>query len=81
MNDTFYDLLNHFMAAYLDDLIIFTESAELPDHIAQVREVLLHCQNSGLFANAKKCEFHIRTIEYVGYIISPEGLSMDPAKV
>ena len=59
MNDTFYNLLDCFVAAYLDDLIIFTESSELPNHIAQVREVLLHCRNSGLLANAKKCEFHI----------------------
>ena len=81
MNDTFYDLLDRFVAAYLDDLIIYTESTDLRDHVRQVREVLLRCRNSGLFANAKKCEFHVRTIEYVGYIVSPEGLSMDPAKV
>ena len=81
MNDTFYDLLDRFVAAYLDDLIIFTESSELSDHITQVREVLLRCRNSGLFANAKKCEFHVRTIEYVGYVVSPDGLSMDPSKV
>ena len=81
MNDTFYDLLDRFVAAYLDDLIIFTESSDLNDHIAQVREVLLRCRNSGLFANAKKCEFHVRTIEYVGYIVSPDGLSMDQTKV
>jgi hypothetical protein len=81
MNDTFYDLLDKFVAAYLDDLIIYTESSDLADHIGHVREVLLRCRKSGLFANAKKCEFHVRTIEYVGYIVSPDGLSMDPAKV
>ena len=43
MNDTFYDLLNRFVAAYLNDLIIFTESSELSDHIAQVRKVLHRC--------------------------------------
>ena len=81
MNDTFYDLLDRFVAAYLDDLIIYTESDSLEDHIAQVREVLLRCRNNGLFANAKKCEFHVQTIEYVGYIVSPTGLSMDPTKI
>lgn len=81
MNDTFYDLLDQFVAAYLDDLIIYTDSDDLKDHIKQVREVLLRCRTAGLFANAKKCEFHVRKIEYVGYIVSPEGLSMDPGKV
>jgi Reverse transcriptase (RNA-dependent DNA polymerase) len=81
MNDTFYDLLDQFVAAYLNNLIIYTESDHLEDHIAQVREVLLQCRNNGLFANVKKCEFHVNIIEYVGYIISPAGLSMDPAKI
>src|ERR1700742_4618142 len=81
MNNTFYNLLDRFVATYLDDLIIFTESLLLEDHIKQVRKVLLRCRNSGLFANLKKCGLHIQTIEYVGYIVSPEGLSMDPAKV
>src|SRR6202000_7138 len=81
MNDTFYDLLDRFLAAYLDDLIIYTESLKLEDHIIQVHEVLLRCRKNGLFANAKKCEFHVTTIEYVGYVVSPLGLSMDTAKV
>jgi hypothetical protein len=53
MNDTFYDLLDRFVAAYLDDLIIYSESDSLEDHIKQVREVLLHCRNNRLFTNAK----------------------------
>ena len=35
----------------------------------------------GLFANPKKCKFHTNTIEYLGFIMSPEGLRMDPVKV
>jgi hypothetical protein len=81
MNDTFYNLLDKFLAAYLDDLMIYTESSDIANHIVQVREVLSRCQNSGLFANAKKCEFHVTTIEYVGYIVNTNGLSMDPSKV
>jgi hypothetical protein len=69
MNDSFYDLLDRFVAAYLDDLIIYTEPdpnsgfpALLKKHIVQVREVLLHCRTNGLFANPKKCEFHVDSI-------------------
>lgn len=29
----------------------------------------------------KKCEFHKQTTTYLGLIISPNGISMDPAKV
>src|SRR6201999_2759974 len=85
MNDTFYDLLDRFLAVYLDDLIIYTEpsplAALLPTHVEQCREVLLQCRKAGLYANAKKCQFHVTTIKYVGYIVSPKGLLMDPAKI
>ena len=31
--------------------------------------------------NLKKCKFHMDTVEYLGFILSLVGLSMDPAKV
>ena len=41
----------------------------------------MRLQKVGLFTNPKKCKFHTDTIEYLGFIMSPEGLRMDPAKV
>ncbi len=35
----------------------------------------------GLYTNLKKCKFHTDTVEYLGFILSLVGLSMDPAKV
>src|SRR5260370_6547990 len=29
----------------------------------------------------KKCKFHMDTVEYLGFILSPNGLQMDPSKV
>jgi hypothetical protein len=34
-----------------------------------------------LQANLEKCQFHVTTVEFLGYVISPTGISMDPAKV
>jgi hypothetical protein len=79
--NTFHSLLDRFVAVYLNNLIIYTESNCLKDHIVQVHEVLLQCQKNGLLANMKKCEFHVNIIEYVGYIVSPAGLFMDPTKI
>jgi len=36
---------------------------------------------NGLFAHADKCEFHVTSCEYLGYMLSPEGLTMAPYKV
>ncbi|KAF8673092.1 hypothetical protein RHS04_07686, partial [Rhizoctonia solani] len=36
---------------------------------------------SKLFANAKKCEFHCTKVEYLGYLITVNGISMHPSKL
>ena len=35
----------------------------------------------GLYAKVEKCEFHSDSIEYLGYVLSPSGLTMSDAKV
>src|SRR6266481_6443661 len=53
----------------------------LPKHITHVQEVLRRLCNNGLFAHADKCEFHVTSCEYLGYMLSPEGLTMESNKV
>jgi hypothetical protein len=50
-------------------------------HRSHVREVLRRLRKNGLFAGAPKCTFHVNTVEYLGYVLSPKGLTMDTAKV
>src|SRR6201996_6108097 len=79
MNDLFADLLDVYVVVYLDDILIYSENPA--DHRKHVREVLRRLRAAGLFASLKKCVFDVDTVEFLGYIISPEGLSMDPSKV
>src|SRR5258708_3849624 len=64
---------------YLDNILIYSDSLE--DHRDHVCEVLHHLCMAGLYANLKKCKFHTDTVEYLGFILSPKGLQMDPTKV
>jgi hypothetical protein len=91
MNDIFRRFLDDFLAGYLDDLIIFTATEsdvaptssaaeDNPLHVKQVRQILQTLRDNGLFANPKKCFFHVRSVDFLGYMVSPEGLSMDPIK-
>jgi hypothetical protein len=34
-----------------------------------------------LYAKLEKCSFDCKQVEFLGYIVSSEGISMDPAKV
>src|SRR6266511_798177 len=79
MNDVFSDMIDVSVVVYLDDILIYSDNPA--DHRKHVREVLRHLRKHGLFARANKCEFHSKRVEYLGYILSPEGLSMDQAKV
>ena len=47
----------------------------------QVRKVLHRLCKNGLYARVDKCKFHSDTIEYLGYISSPEELIMSFNKV
>ncbi|KAJ1034252.1 hypothetical protein NDA18_001116 [Ustilago nuda] len=50
-------------------------------HVEHVTKVLTRLRNNRLFAKLSKCEFHTRTVEFLGYIIKPMGIEMDPEKV
>ena len=79
MNDLFGDLLNTCLVVYLDDILIYSDNSEA--HQSHVREVLRRLRKAGLYANADKCTFDADSVEYLGFILSPDGLTMDPAKV
>ena len=77
VNDVLRDMLNRFVFVYLDDILIFSKS----EHIQHVRLVLQRLLENKLFVKAEKCEFHVSTTTYLGFIISEGKMSMDPAKV
>ena len=67
------------MLVYLDDILIYSNSEEEP--IWHICEVLHHLRQHNLYARADKCFFHVQTVEYLGYILSPSGLTMAADKV
>ena len=79
MNTIFADLLDVCVIVYLDDILVYSESPDT--HTEQVREVLRRLRKHGLFAKGEKCSFDVDKIEYLGYIMGPDGLSMDQSKV
>jgi hypothetical protein len=79
MNDIFANMLDVSVIVYLDDILIYSDNMD--DHRKHVREVLRCLQHNGLYAKPKKCFFHTDSVNYLGFILSPEGLTMDQAKV
>ncbi len=79
MNDVFRKFLDDFVVCYLDDILVFSKNEE--EHINHVWLVLEKLRTAGLYAKLEKCVFHQPQVEFLGYIIFGEGLSMDPKKI
>ncbi|SYW74696.1 uncharacterized protein UHO2_01562 [Ustilago hordei] len=79
INDIFRDIIGVYVVVYLDDFLIFSDTEEV--HVKHVTEVLTRLRSNRLFAKLSKCEFHTKTVEFLGYIIKPTGIEMDPEKV
>jgi len=79
MNEILCEYLDIFWMAYLDDILIFLQN--LKDHRKHVRTILKRVKETGLRLKTSKCEFHTKEIEYLGYVISPQGLRMDEEKI
>ncbi|MBW0591427.1 hypothetical protein O181_131142 [Austropuccinia psidii MF-1] len=71
VNDIFQDMLDVYVVVYLDDIMVFSKSEE---------ELLARLRPNNLFAKASKCLFHASSVEYLGYVVSSEGLKKDQAK-
>ena len=72
-------MLDVTVIVYLDDILIYPDNLE--DHKKHVREVLHRLHKHGLYTKPEKCKFHTDTTEYLGYCLSPAGLTMAQNKV
>lgn len=59
-------------------LTTFSSSHALSDHVRQLLQRLLE---NRLFVKGQKCEFHVSTVSFLGYIVERGHLRADPAKV
>ncbi|XP_036408034.1 myosin heavy chain, fast skeletal muscle-like [Megalops cyprinoides] len=51
------------------------------EHIQHVRRVLQRLLENQLYIKAEKCSFHQRSISFLGFVISADGIEMDMEKV
>lgn len=64
---------------YLDDILVFGQT--LDEHLENLVKVFERLKKAGLRLKPKKCHFLQPQVEYLGYVVSAEGVSADPKKV
>jgi hypothetical protein len=79
VNSIFTNMVDVCVIIYLDDILIYSQ--DLASHKNHVREVLQHLHKHWLYAKPEKCKFHSTSVEYLGYLLSLDGLIMSNEKV
>lgn len=65
--------------AIIDDTLIYGRTVE--EHDERLQKVMDRIEASGLKLNPEKCEFGKSRIEYLGHVISSDGISPNPKRV
>jgi hypothetical protein len=79
MNSVFIPELDKFMIVFIDDILIYSENEE--DHAKHLRIVLTRLREHRLYAKFSKCEFWLKTVPFLGHVLSESGILVDPSKV
>lgn len=75
INRALSDLLDICCVVYLDDILIYSRTAD--EHTKHVRMVLERLRDYKLYCKLNKCAFHTDTVSFLGFIINPQGVSME----
>ena len=79
MNRLCRPYLDHFVIVFIDYILIYSLSKE--EHGDHLRQVLGTLRSKKLYAKFSKCEFWIQRVEFLGHVVSQEGIHVDPSKI
>ena len=69
MNNVLHKYLDKFMVVFIDDILIYSKSKE--EHEEHLKIVLQELREHQLYAK----------IQYLGHVVTEEGISVDPKKI
>ena len=77
-----YELLGNIegVKVYIDDILVIKRGS-FDEHLKQLEEIFQRSQRAGIKMNAEKCRFGLNEIDYLGYIVTPEGIKPNPNKI
>ena len=79
MEATLRGLQWHQCLIYLDDVIVFSQTFD--DHLRHLSLVFDRLRIANLKLKPSKYKFGCKTVKYLGFIATPDGISPDPGKV
>ncbi|GBP03435.1 Retrovirus-related Pol polyprotein from transposon 297 [Eumeta japonica] len=79
MNETLRDFINKTCVVYLDDILIFSTS--LKEHVKAITDIFRVLEAANLKIQVDKCNFMKKETEFLGHILTKEGLKPNPNKI
>jgi hypothetical protein len=79
MNLVFMPELDKFVVVFIDDILIYSKNKE--EHARHLWIVLTRLREHQLYAKFSKCAFWLEEIQFLGHVLSANGIAVDPSKV
>jgi len=79
MNRIFCPYLDKFVVVFIDDILIYSKNRE--EHTNRLRMVLEVLREHQLYGKLSKCKFWIEEVQFLGHVISAQGIAVDPSKI
>ena len=79
MNDIFRPCLCKFVLIFFDDILVYNSSLKV--HLPHLWTVFTTLYENFLFVKKTKYKFASPIVEYRGYVVSKEGVAVDPSKI
>lgn len=79
MNSIFHEKLNEFMIIYINHMLVYSKT--MKEHVEHLEYVLNKLWKNQLLTNSRKNEFAQENMDFLGHILSHEGVRLYPKKL
>ena len=79
MNTIFFEMLDKGVLIYLDDILVYSKT--IAEHKKLLYRVVYYLHLYKLYLKVKKCSLVLEKINFLGHVISKDGVSMESDKV
>ena len=80
MNDSFKDMIAEgWLVVYMDNMLITATNKQ--ENVERTKRVLQRMKELELHLKLKKCKFGVKEVDFLGLILQPREIAMDPTKL